>query len=74
MVEESIEYWDLTNISRFSSKLTLEYEPINRLRFSYGIGNLTKRYIMGLEHILSDLTGEIYEGLKIKNRVSYLPN
>lgn len=73
-VEETFDYFDLTSISGFSTMVKFEYEPINRLRVSYGIGNLTKGYVMGRNQFVGDLTGQIYEGLKIENRLSYLSN
>ncbi len=88
MVDNSQYYHDLKSIYGFSSMLKLEYEPINRLRVSYGIGNLTKgskseitftnefggfTECVGIENRLNYLSNELMIGGRIGNKLCFLP-
>ncbi len=59
------------SIGTFSSMLKVEYEVVNRLRISYGIGNLTKG--QSGKVTFTGVDG-MYENVPISNKLYYLSN
>lgn len=70
-VENSKMFTNLKSISGFSSMVKLEYEALERVRFAYGIGNITKGYAY---EFLAIFPNGDDEKVLVENRLDYLSN